>query len=279
METLDRPAAELYLDLLKRCLTRELLAECYHPLRTGRPLTWKRLAYRLPEQLLARYKLQLVRRAQPDPAVRDEGRDWPSSAETMIGRRRLDNLQYCVIQALTSEVPGDLIETGVWRGGASIFMRAVLKALGDTDRRVWLADSFRGLPPPDPARYPADAGDLLWRYDDLAIPLEEVKSNFSRYGLLDDQVRFLEGWFDETLPAAPVDRLCVLRLDGDMYQSTMVALSALYPKLSVEGFVIIDDFGAVPACRAAVEDYRRQHDISEEIVPIDWTGVFWRRQR
>lgn len=278
MEAREAAVAELYLDLLKGCLTRELLTERYQALSTRQTAIWKGLAYRLPKQLLARRDLELVRRTQHDPDIRHEGRDWPLSAETMIGRRRLDNLQYCVTEALVSEVPGDLIETGVWRGGASIFMRAVLKAHGDITRRVWLADSFCGLPPPDAARYPADSGDALWKCDELAIPVEEVKSNFARYGLLDDQVGFLVGWFDDTLPTAPIDRLCVLRLDGDLYQSTMVALTALYPKLSIGGFVIIDDFGAMPACRSAVEDYRSQHRISEEIIPVDWTGAFWRRQ-
>ncbi len=163
-------------------------------------------------------------------------------------------------------MPGDFIETGVWRGGASIFMRAVLKAYRDTTRTVWVADSFQGLPKPDAKRYPADAGDRHWSYSELAVPLEVVKANFARYGLLDDQVRFLVGWFRDTLPPglARSGRFAVLRLDGDLYESTMDALTNLYPKLSVGGFAIIDDYGAVPACKAAVEDFRAQQGITEE---------------
>ncbi len=195
----------------------------------------------------------------------------------MIGRLRLDNLHHCVDDVLADEVPGDLIETGVWRGGATILMRAVLKARAISDRTVWVADSFAGVPPPDAERYSADAGLDLYRAKQLCIPIEEVQSNFEAYGLLDGQVRFLEGWFKNTLPKAPIKTLAVMRLDGDLYESTMDALIALYPKLSIGGYVIIDDYGAIEACKQAVHDYRESHDIQEAIVPIDWTGVFWKR--
>ncbi len=98
-----------------------------------------------------------------------------------------------------------------------------------------------------------------------------------KYGLLDNQVQFLAGWFCDTLPKAPIHRLAVMRLDGDMYESTMDALRALYPKLSVGGFVIIDDFGYLESCRAAVMDYRAEFGIAEEIKQIDWGGVYWQR--
>jgi O-methyltransferase len=210
-------------------------------------------------------------------AARAEGRDWPADAETMIGLPRLDNLQFCITDVLRRGVPGDLIETGVWRGGATIFMRGVLKAYGDSDRTVWVADSFQGLPKPNVRQAPADAGDILWTYGYLAVPLKTVQRNFARYGLLDSQVRFLVGWFRDTLPDAPIDRLAVLRLDGDMYESTMDALRALYPKLSVGGYIIIDDYECLSPCKQAVDDYRAEHGITEPIQYIDWTGAFWQR--
>src|SRR5207244_9250758 len=105
----------------------------------------------------------------------------------------------------------------------------------------------------------------------------QVKANFDRYGLLDHQVRFLKGWFRDTLPGAPIEKLAVLRLDGDMYESTMDALTNLYPKLAVGGYLIVDDDGYAPACRQAVQDYRQAHGIKEKILEIDWTGVYWHR--
>ncbi len=214
-----------------------------------------------------------------DPEVRAEGRDWPVAAETMIGRHRLDNLVDCLATVLNDDVPGDLIETGVWRGGATILMRGALAAWGDEDRSVWVADSFRGLPPPDPESWPADEGVDLSGVGALAVSRSEVEASFVRYGLLDDRVRFLEGWFADTLPSAPIRQLALLRLDGDLYQSTWEALEHLYPKLSVGGIVIVDDHGAFEPCRRAVADYRTRHGITDEIIGIDWTGVWWRRSR
>ena len=211
-----------------------------------------------------------------DPAARGEGADWPRTAHTMIGRKRLDNLHECVASVLADGVPGDLVETGVWRGGASILMRGVLAAHGDTTRTVWVADSFAGLPPPDADRYPADAGDQHHEVAFLAVPLEEVRANFAKYDLLDDQVRFLPGWFRDTLPAAPIERLAVLRLDGDMYSSTWEALTALAPKVSPGGYVIVDDYHAVAGCEQAVDEYRARHGIDAPMETIDWAGVYWR---
>jgi len=212
-----------------------------------------------------------------DPQARLCGADRPAGAHTMIGIKRLDNLQFCVEDVLRQGVAGDLIETGVWRGGATIFMRAILKVYAVEDRRVWVADSFSGLPPPNPSKYPADTNDTHHTFKDLSISMDQVKANFEKYGLLDDQVQFLKGWFSETLPTAPIDRLAVIRLDGDMYESTMDALTALYPKLSVGGYLIVDDY-ALAGCEKAVTDYRNMNHINEKILPIDGCGAYWRRE-
>ncbi len=214
-----------------------------------------------------------------DPAIRAEGRDWPSEAETMIGRLRMENLAESLATVLDDGVPGDLCETGVWRGGATILMRAALEAWGDAERRVWVADSFRGLPAPDAERWPADEGVDLSGVDALAVSRSEVEAAFARYGLLDGRVRFLEGWFCDTLPTAPIEQLALLRLDGDLYQSTWEALENLYPKLAPGGILIVDDYGAFEPCRRAVTDYREAHGVIEPIHEVDWTGVWWRRER
>lgn len=195
----------------------------------------------------------------------------------MIGFRRLENLERCIADVVARDVPGDLLEAGVWRGGATIFMRGALEAYGDAERSVWVADSFEGLPPPDPETYPADRGDVHSTFADLAVSLDDVRANFSRYGLLDERVRFLVGWFSDTLPTAPIERLAVLRVDGDMYESTIVALRSLYPKLSTGGYAIVDDYGAIPACKAAVDDFRAEAGVDDDLQEIDWSGVFWQR--
>jgi O-methyltransferase len=113
----------------------------------------------------------------------------------------------------------------------------------------------------------------------LAVSVDEVKANFQRYGLLDDQVRFLVGWFRDTLPTAPIERLAIARLDGDMYESTIQALDALYPKLSVGGYLIVDDYGAIASCKQAIDDFRAAHQIDDKIHEVDWTGIYWQRRR
>jgi O-methyltransferase len=269
--------ADLYLSLLKGCLTRSLFPE--EQLREVRLSGWRARAW----AAYGRYKKHPDWRiVKPIPA-RDELRAGEGRVgETMIGDKRLENIQQCVASVIEDDIPGDLIEAGVWRGGAAILMRAVLAAYGVSDRCVWVADSFQGLPPPNPDEYPGDEGLDLSGNPELAVSVEQVKANFARYGLLDEQVQFLVGWFKDTLPVAPIEQLAVLRIDGDLYESTMDALVALYPKLSVGGYLIVDDYGAPmfsKACRQAIIDYRAMHDIVEPIHEVDWTGAYWRRER
>lgn len=211
-----------------------------------------------------------------DPELRFLGRDWPEHAQTMIGTARMRNIRYLLEKVIANDVPGDVIETGVWRGGACIYMRAILMAHNQTDRVVWVADSFAGLPVADAERYPLDAGDTHHTFKELAISTEDVKANFSRYGLLDQNVKFLKGWFEDTLPTAPIERLAVLRLDGDMYSSTIQALDALYHKVSPGGFVIVDDY-ILPACRKAVDEFRATHGINDEMQEVDGAAVYWQK--
>jgi hypothetical protein len=288
-------AVTLYLDMVKRSLTDSIYWDDPLAIYTfcrlnARTPSWKRRSVGLLQRLLSRYKIRLVRpysipwladysRLSKDQvaSIHLTGEYWPVRAHTMIGLKRLDNIQFCVEKTIDEKIPGDLVETGVWRGGACIFMRALLKAYEDTTRSVWVADSFAGLPPPNAAVYRADAGDAHHTFGDfLAVSRQEVEENFRRYNLLDVQVRFLEGWFKNTLPTAPIDRIAVLRLDGDMYESTIQALDALYEKVSCGGFVIIDDHFLKP-CRQAVTDFRSKKRINDAIIDIDGKGVFWRK--
>lgn len=197
---------------------------------------------------------------------------------TLLSIERLNNIQACVEDTILNNIPGDLIETGVWQGGAVILMKAILKA-NNSDKVVWCADSYQGLPKIS-GNYAEDQ-EISWLADveELKVSLEEVQKNFLDYGLLDKNVNFLKGWFKDTLPHAPIEKLAVLRLDGDYYESTMDALVHLYPKLSIGGYIIIDDYGHFPACAKAVNDYRNANSINEDIKWIDYTGVFWRKEK
>jgi O-methyltransferase len=244
---------DLYVDLLIRCLVDGIYGDPMPgPWRTGNKF---------------------------DRGERVPGQLGPATAHTMVGVDRLNNLRDLVQAALDEDIPGNFIETGVWRGGCCILMRGILAANGAAGRKVYVADSFTGVPAPKPDLYPADRGDTLHRHPELAVPLDVVKANFARYGLLDDQVAFVEGLFADTLPALQCGPLALLRLDGDLYESTDLALRHLYPKLTPGGYVIIDDFGVSDGCRQAVLDYRAQHTIDAPIIPVDRSGVWWRKAR
>jgi Macrocin-O-methyltransferase (TylF) len=244
------PAASLYLDLLGRTLTGMVYED---PPSPGQH--WiSHDEYREP--------------------TRHAGLDWPQRAPCMIGLERLGNVRDCVQQALADGVPGDLAECGAWRGGTTIWMRALLKLAGVTDRSVWVIDSFAGLPAETMTS--EDWGAPLMAY--LAVPLEEVKHNFSLYGMLDDQVKFLPGWFADTLPDAPVGRLAVLRLDGDLYESQLAVLTHLYPRLSPGGYVIIDD-SHLGGCARAVREYRESHQVTDPVQEAGKYAIWWRKER
>lgn len=270
----------LYTELLKYTLTdyhRIDQAE-YRPLSSVKPSMKTKVLKKL-DKVINLKGFRICKEVKSTREKRMVGEDWPVHADTMIGIKRLENIEYCFRKVIEENVPGDLIETGVWRGGSTIFMKALLKESNITDRNVWVADSFEGLPKPDEDKYVADKGDKHHKYKELAISLDEVKNNFKKYGLLDDNVKFLKGWFKDTLPVAPIEKLAILRLDGDMYESTMDGLVNLYHKLSIGGYIIIDDWGAVKGCKQAVKDFRKENNITEEIKEIDWTGVYWKKEK
>jgi O-methyltransferase len=258
-----------YLDLMEQVLTGAILEDPPMPTEGYRTL-YRDFAAKIsgdanvPEEHLSSF----------NAAMREGGWDYPSRAFTMVGLKRLSNFRNLIERVIAEHIPGDIIETGVWRGGSAIMARAVLAAHDICDRRVICADSFEGLPPPSA---PQDAGDRLHQMAELAVSLEEVRANFEKFGLLDDQVVFLKGWFRDTMPSAPVERLAVMRLDGDMYESTIDPLRHLYDRLSPGGFVVVDDYNLLPPCKAAVQDVLAERGLTPAIEAIDGQGVWFRK--
>ena len=194
---------------------------------------------------------------------------------SMVGPARLANARMAVETVLKEGVPGAVIETGVWRGGASIMMKAVMSP-HDVTRDLYVCDSFSGLPKIDTG---PDQDLELHDNPLLTAPLEDVRSHFDRLDLLDSHVHFVEGWFSETMPQLRnkgPESISVLRLDGDYYESTIVVLRNLYDRMSQRGFVIIDDYKAFDQCRQAVDEFRTQKGIADELIDIDNMGVYWR---
>lgn len=253
-----------YLQLLKLCLCDLAGASTREVRRTGdKRVFWRTLTD--AEQI----------------GHRVQGKDWPLDGLTMIGLSRLDDLQACVESALADGVPGDLIEAGAWRGGASILIRATLDSLGADDRTLYVADSFQGFPPPDRESPRADReleSDTS-RIDFLAPALGTVKGYFARFGLTHG-VTFIPGFFEETMQHLRDRRWALIRLDADTYRATKLTLQSLYPGLAAGGYVIIDDYfhPYLPeSCRKAVDDFRTERSIAEPIKQIDWNGARWRK--
>jgi O-methyltransferase len=273
----------LYLELLKKVLTASMYDNSSWCVIYMDVVNWRKeknllkrvrnhIKYNIIEWLNKRSYL-LVKRIPLDIKAREIGNDWPNlMGFTMVGHRRLDNVQACIEDVLNNNIEGDFIETGAWRGGVTIFMRAMLKYKEVSDRVVWVADSFEGLPPPE---FNGDGSDLS-SVQMLKVSIEQVKDNFEKFGLLDGQVKFLKGWFSDTLPEAPINKLAILRLDGDMYNSTMDALKNLYPKVSKGGYVIVDDYYSWESCRKAVTDYLEMNSLNPKIMAIDQDAAYWK---
>jgi len=283
-----------YLDLLRKSLVNDLYMEnearllfvftCLHAGLPIDPEAVRRIGAAHPELMKKMWAMRetggpwwTVTLPDKDGSTKVVNmRNVVEFSHSMIGRKRLYNIEQCLDQVREDRIPGDLIETGVWRGGATALMRGYLAIYGMDDRNVWVADSFEGLPPPS---HPADAGhDFSAAIAPiLAVSLEEVRELFERYGLLDERVRFLKGWFKDTLSSAPIERLALLRLDGDLYESTMDAIVPLYDKVSPGGFILVDDYGDFEPCRRAIDEFRAARGIRDPIEKIDWCGVYWRK--
>jgi hypothetical protein len=283
---------ERYLELVKSALVNELYVELEAQLLMSVLCSAQNVVLDLPDFWAVRkdrdFLGQLMAAKQggetilletQDAATRShvDGnlRNYTEFSYTLVGRKRLDHLQQCVEDALDSGVPGDFLEAGVWRGGCCILMRAVLEARNCRDRRVWLADSFTGLPSSERAEDRDYAMDSS-RLPVLAVSEEEVRRNFERFDLLDDQLRFLPGWFEETLPGSDTGPLALLRVDCDLYASTLTVLDSLYSRVSPGGWVVIDDYGILPPCKQAVDEFRARHGITAALERIDDHAVCWR---
>jgi len=209
-----------------------------------------------------------------------DGRTHKSGGQTltMIGKRRLDNLQWLLEDIIYRNIPGDFIETGVWMGGSSAFVAMVFKTYEQFGRLIWLADTFTGFPKWNIKDFPQDKGvqssaDRTGLLDVGGV--ETVQMFWRKLGLWPQSesgltVEWLVGPFSETLPAARTrfTKFAMLRLDGDTYQSTLIALENLYPFLSEGGIVYIDDFTDRDKCKQAVLDFRKKENIDTPLIPV-----------
>lgn len=222
---------------------------------------------------LERYESEAIEGVRAEPGGRYWWEHTLGFPFTMVSPARLDNVEHAVRTVIAEGIQGDALEAGVWRGGVGLLIKALFESLGEKDRTLWLADSFEGLPAPSHTQDRGLPLNLNWM---LPASVDEVRANFMSFRLLDERVRFLEGYFADTMPSAPIEKLSILRLDGDYYSSTIEVLEPLYDMVEPGGFVIIDDYGYHPGCRNAVHDFLTSRNLAPKIIPIDDHGVYWR---
>jgi cephalosporin hydroxylase len=268
-------AASRYLGLLKGALLDEhyleneirlkYLAKCA---TTGEQVEADRVRDPVRAQPGVYEHLLQRRRAGSSVAADKENGFLPYAT---IGRRRLDHLEQCLDVINTDSIAGDLVECNTGRGGAGIFMRAYLAAHEDAKRTVWIADEFRASPAPAKEALRVDE-----TMADMQADLNLVRDAFQRFDLLDGRVRFLVGSPDATLPASEIDSVALLRLGEGVGGSARGVLEAMYPKVSIGGYVVIDDH-VDPACARAVREFRSHHGIDDSLEGVDRSAVAWRK--
>lgn len=201
---------------------------------------------------------------------------------TMTSPERVLALCNAVEYVLQSGISGDLVECGVWRGGSMAAAAKTLVNNGATDRSLWMYDTYDGMS--EPTEQDVDlrgqmAEDLMNeqdRNDSTSVwccsPFEQVKTTMAQTGYPDERVKFVEGKVEDTLPVTAPDKIALLRLDTDWYESTRCELEYLFPRLVPGGVLIIDDYGHWEGCRRAVDEYFQQNKICMLLNRIDYTG-------
>ena len=279
LESCAKPnsARDRYLGLIKRALTG--LTSVENELRLE-------LMTRHPERMRDAEYVRDIRYREADMRERLERAKrlgelldgWPMiNAHSFIGFHGLDHVERLAETVFADGIAGDFVDAGTWRGGSAIFMRALHEAFDQKHRQLWVADCFAGVPPPVSAPDVAAGLDLTAeRLPFMLASQQEVTENFMAFDLLDGGVRFLPGLFEDTLPDAPIGEIALLRMDGDLYTSTLDVLHALYDRIVPGGYVIVDDYALAP-CRQAVDEFRSEHGITAPIERINWTIMHWRK--
>jgi O-methyltransferase len=206
---------------------------------------------------------------------------------TMVPAESLIDLARLVRTVLMYNIPGDFVECGVWRGGASFLVADLLRQAGVQDRKVWLFDSFEGLPPPQEIDGPealayARSTDDPWYHDSCRASLENVQQTATELGL-SSYAQFIKGWFDQTLPVnrQRIGPIAVLRIDGDWYSSVHCCLDQLYDQVVDGGFVVLDDYYAYDGCAIAVHEFLGERHLAHRIENVvgaeDYQSALFRK--
>lgn len=190
---------------------------------------------------------------------------------TQTSRERVVTLADAVEYVVRRDIPGDFVECGVWLGGSTMAIAKTLVRLGVRDRRIWLYDTFGAMPLPDEVDKDF-AGRLISQPSDVphGTYLPWVRENMESTGYPPEEISYVCGLVEETIPATVPDQIALLRLDTDWYSSTIHELEHLYPLLPRGGVLIIDDYGHFQGARKAVDEYFAHSPIL--LTRVDYSG-------
>jgi O-methyltransferase len=198
---------------------------------------------------------------------------------TMVTNKNLITLYRLVQRVNKLGLPGDIVECGVWNGGSAAVMGWAnnRETRNCMNRTIWLFDSFQGLPRPTEKDGKPERENYFkgWCKGDV----NKVRRIFARLGVPVDLVKIVPGWFEHTLKTAPVDRIAILHIDADWYESVKLVLNVFYDKVVPGGFVILNDYGAWPGCNQAIADYFVEHDFRHIEINIvePSTGAYFQK--
>ena len=247
----------------------------------------KRLAYRMGYDFTFRRLPQYDLKRRQEKIPRDMEDDFVdayelSKAFTMTSAERMYALYSAVRYVIENRIEGDFVECGVWRGGSCMLMAHTLKAMGETSRTLYLYDTFTGMTRPGEHDIrKRDRGEQITRWEASQredhnawayAPIDEVRENLLSTGYPEERLVFVEGEVQKTLPATAPERVALLRLDTDWYESTLHELVHLYPRPSRRGVLILDDYGSFEGARRAVDEYLAENRLGIFLGRVDATG-------
>lgn len=194
---------------------------------------------------------------------------------TMTSKARMHALYKSVVDIINSKIPGDFVECGVWKGGSTMLIALTLLELNETNRKIYLYDTFKGMSKPTDDDYRVGDRSALaknqWKKEWCFSPLSEVKKNMALTRYPKNKLMFIKGKVEKTIPNTAPSQIALLRLDTDWYGSTRHELIHLFPLVSKNGVLIIDDYGYWAGSKKAVDEYFTNKSIP--INRIDDTGI------
>lgn len=238
------------------------------------------------QRLLNRFGFRLIRVSKLVDETSDMDAEFQALYKrcrpyTMTQMQRMYALQKAVEYITRYNIPGDIVECGVWKGGSCMLCALELMRHGDTSRQIYLYDTFKGMAAPTEKDVAFEGKTMEKRWHEMQSSdhndwcyssLKDVKKAVLSTGYPSERFTFVEGKVEDTIPGTIPEKIAILRLDTDWYESTKHELNHLFPRLSKNGVLIIDDYGHWKGARGAVDEYFKEHQTPMLLHRVDYTG-------